>query len=62
MITVRGDGQKGMTFLLKLYFLHACVCCADEGLHQGVERAAFKQRGGTVERTEVSVDLNTSHM
>lgn len=26
MITVRGDGQKGVTFLLKLYFcMHVCV-------------------------------------
>lgn len=27
MITVGGEGQKGVTFLLKLYFcMHVCVC------------------------------------
>ncbi len=55
MITVRGEGQKGVTFLLKLCFcMHVCAF-ADEGLHQGVERTAFQQCGGTVECTEVSV-------
>ncbi len=47
----------------KAVFLHVCVrAFADEGLHQGVERTAFKQRGGTVECTEVSVQYNTSQL
>lgn len=28
-------------------------CLADEGVHQGAERAAVQQRGGSPERAEV---------
>lgn len=36
------------------------LCRADEGLHQGAERAAVQQCGGASERTEVRMDVCVS--
>lgn len=50
-------GEVDLRLLTFLSHPVLSLCRADEGLHQGAERAAVQQCGGASERTEVRMDV-----